>query len=386
MTAPQFKHQDLKLLHPNFDTSLTDLIIELDYLRKKKLEGSTHPQVFFQLKQVFHFLESWESARIEGNNTTIAEYLESKISPSNNNSEKLQEIRNIEDAMRYVEAHIKDAAIDTKLICELHQIIVAGLSVAVEGDKTPGKYRTTNLKITQSAHLPPDWLQVDEYMRELYDFIAEQHGSKYDLLKAAIAHHRFVWAHPFGNGNGRTVRVFTYAMLIKWGFNVGTGRILNPTAVFCNNRQKYYDYLALADNGTNEGMLAWVEYVLKGLKEEIEKIDKLLDYNYLKTEILLPALTYALEKQYVTVLESQILKRVIQLEVIKAGDIKDIFIGKKNTEISRQISRLINRGMLVPENPGARKYLLRFDNNLLLRAIVKQLSEKSFLPVNEEII
>ena len=43
---------------------------------------------------------------------------------------------------------------------------------------------------------------------------------KYDLLKVAIAHHRFVWVHPFSNGNGRTVRLFTYAMLVKLGFNV----------------------------------------------------------------------------------------------------------------------------------------------------------------------
>jgi len=65
----------LQLVEPSFDSPLTDLIIELDYLRKKSLEGSTHPQVFFQLKHIFHTLESIGSARIEGNNTTIAEYI-----------------------------------------------------------------------------------------------------------------------------------------------------------------------------------------------------------------------------------------------------------------------------------------------------------------------
>ena len=69
---------------------------------------------------------------------------------------------------------------------------------------------------------------VDELMSELMDFIAEENGPKYDLLKAAIAHHRFVWIHPFGNGNGRTVRLLTYAMLLKAGFNANAGRIINP--------------------------------------------------------------------------------------------------------------------------------------------------------------
>src|SRR5690606_24214283 len=106
--------------------------------------------------------------------------------------------------------------------------------------------------------------------------------------------------HPFGNGNGRTVRLFTYAMLVKTGFNVSVGRIINPTAVFCSNRNDYYRMLAEADKGTREGILTWSEYVLKGLKDEIEKIDKLLDYNFLRKEILLPTINHSLERKYIT--------------------------------------------------------------------------------------
>jgi Fic family protein len=36
---------------------------------------------------------------------------------------------------------------------------------------------------------------------------------KYDLMKVALARHRFAWLHPFSNGNGRVVRLLTYAML-----------------------------------------------------------------------------------------------------------------------------------------------------------------------------
>jgi hypothetical protein len=39
--------------------------------------------------------------------------------------------------------------------------------------------------------------------------------------------------------------------------------------------------------------------------------------------------------------------------------------------------------MLVPENEGTRKYILRFDNNYLLRGVIKSLGEKGFLPVSE---
>ena len=41
MSAPTFKHYNLALIEPSFNSLLTDLIIELDYLRKKPLGGST---------------------------------------------------------------------------------------------------------------------------------------------------------------------------------------------------------------------------------------------------------------------------------------------------------------------------------------------------------
>jgi len=302
MSEPKFVHYDLKLVEPAFGSSLTDLIIELDYLRKKSLGGTTHPKVFFQLKQIFHTLESIGSARIEGNNTTIAEYIETKIEVKKSVPPGIKEIRNIEKAMAFIEENVKDYPINRAFISELHKMIVDGLAPPPdgEGDVTPGEYRKTNLKINKSDHLPPEWLLVDDYMSELIDFVSRIDSPKYDLLKAAIAHHRFTWIHPFGNGNGRTVRLFTYAMLIKTGFNVNVGRIINPTAVFCSNRNDYYNTLAIADQGTDTGILAWTEYVLKGLKEEIEKIDKLSDYDYLKREILIPAISFALDRKHIT--------------------------------------------------------------------------------------
>lgn len=385
MLEAKFVNYDLKLIEPSFNSSLTDLIIELDYLRKKPLGGSTHPKVFFQLKHIFHTLESIGSARIEGNNTTIAEYIETKLEDNKNVSSDIKEIQNIEKAMEFIEDNILDYPINKMFLSELHKMIVDGLLPPPngEGDKTPGLYRGINLKINKSNHLPPDYLVVNDYMLELLDFIERKDSPKYDLLKAAIAHHRFVWIHPFGNGNGRTVRLFTYAMLVKTGFNVNVGRIINPTTVFCSNRNDYYEKLSKADLGTDEGILEWCEYVLLGLKEEIEKIDKLSDYDYLKKEILLPSIIYSLERKYITDVESKILKKAIGHQVIQASDLKDIFSGKVSAEISRQIKKLIDKKMLIPEVDGGRKYVIRFDNNFLLRGVIKALDIKGFLPVRD---
>jgi len=173
-------------------------------------------------------------------------------------------------------------------------------------------------------------------------------------------------------------------MLVKAGFNVNVGRIINPTAVFCSNRNDYYNYLSSADNGTSVGMLSWIEYVLKGLKEEIEKIDKLSDYEFLGKEILMPSIILSLERKYITDLEAKVLKRAVDQQVISASDIKDIFPGKADSEVSRQIKKLIDQKMLIQEKDGGRKYVLRFDNNYLLRSIIQLLGDKGFLPKWDE--
>ena len=386
MSEATFNHFDLKLIEPDFGSSLTDLIIELDYLRKKQLGGSTHPKVFFQLKNIFHKLESIGSARIEGNNTTIAEYMETNLSDRKQFSEGIKEIQNIEKSMAFVEENIVDYPISRALISEMHKMVVDELMPPPqgEGDSTPGQFRQVNLEISKSTHKPPEWLKVNEYMEELLDFVNREDSPKYDLLKTAIAHHRFVWIHPFRNGNGRTVRLFTYAMLVKVGFNVNVGRIINPTAVFCSNRNDYYSYLSAADNGTRAGMLSWIEYVLKGLKEEIEKIDKLSDYEFLRKEILMPSINLSLERKYITDLESKVLKRAVDLQVISAADVKSIFPGKVDSEVSRQIKKLIDQKMLTQEKEGGRKYVLRFDNSYLLRSIIQLLGDKGFLPIWDE--
>jgi len=380
---PTFHHRDLRLVEPSFSSILTTLIIQLDYLRKKKLGGTTHPKIFFQLKDLFHWLESLASARIEGNNTTVTDYLETKIDKPRQLPHSHQEILNMEQAMKFVDSHVKAEHLDRPFVSELHKMVVDGLPLPLEGegDRTPGSYRSATVKIAGSEHVPPDATQVKEYMEELFRFAEGQGESKYDLLRTAIAHHRFVWIHPFTNGNGRTVRLFTYAMLVKQGFQVDVGRILNPTAVFCSDRDEYYRHLSLADGGTDEGILQWCEYVLKGLKEEIEKIDHLLDYDYLRKEILLPAIGFSKERKFITDGEEKVLRVAAEKQVIQSADLERVLSAKYKSDISRVIARLKKKRMLAPIGEGKRKYLLRFDNNYLLRGIIHALGEKGFLPV-----
>lgn len=119
-----FKHQPLILVNPPFDSNLTNLILELDFLKRRVLRGSTHPAVFFQLKSIFHMLESIGSARIEGNNTTVAEYIETKIVniKKSSPSESFKEIKNMETSMSYIDENIRKIELNRAFISDLLRI------------------------------------------------------------------------------------------------------------------------------------------------------------------------------------------------------------------------------------------------------------------------
>ncbi len=127
---------------------------------------------------------------------------------------------NIELALGWLEstwaADPDNFRIDHRLIRELHRRVTETLSLESEGDATPGQYRLSQVRISGSARQPPEPGDVYPLMDELVQFLNQPDAAKYDLIKIALAHHRFAWIHPFSNGNGRTVRLLTYALLLNY--------------------------------------------------------------------------------------------------------------------------------------------------------------------------
>ena len=187
--------------------------------------------------------------------------------------------------------------------------------------------------------------------------------------------------HPFGNGNGRVVRLFTYALLIKYGFRVSgeDGRLLNPAAVFCADRERYYAMLAQADSGSDEALEAWCAYVLIGIRDELGKLDRLADYGTLTAEILLPALAHARDRQLITAVEEAVLKIAVKGRIVKSADLAQALPGMTGPQRTYQIRKLVGAGMLRPIQADARQYTLGFSNSLLLRGVVRALTDRGFV-------
>ena len=381
-----FKDIPLKLYNPKWNSSLAKTIVELERLREKSLGGPVPPYIFFQLKNIFQMMESLGSARIEGNHTTLAEFVDKIIEgvSKDTKEEKIKEVFNIERAISFIEENI---AIGTKIsraqISEIHKIITDGLTPPPgEGSRYPGDLRPIDVGIQGSPHVPPEKIKVQEYFDELINFVNTPVDLHNDLLITALSHHRMAWIHPFDNGNGRIIRMFTYALLIKQGFQVKTGRILNPTAIFCMDRNKYYDMLGLADTGEEEKVLIWCEYVLSGLKKEIEKIDNLLDLKYITNMVLIPALSFSLERKHITKREFEILNSVVKSKdmTIKSSDLEAIIGKESSVQRSRIIRKLKDKEMLQTIPGKSRVYTIGFANNYLLRGVFYVLEQNGFVP------
>ena len=178
------------------------------------------------------------------------------------------------------------------------------------------------------------------------------------LLKVAIAHHCFTWIHPFDNGNGRMSRILTYSMLRQYGFDMAY--LLNSTAVFCIDRNKYFDMLQIADDNTAESQLKWCEYVLTGLNNEMSKVSKLMDKKFFNEKIVQPAINKAFDLHFISNEYKLVLELVLNAPsgFVKSKDIQMLLKDKTKRQITTLISKMIEADLLQKLEPNSRLYML----------------------------
>jgi Fic family protein len=81
---------------------------------------------------------------------------------------------------------------------------------------TPGALRDGEVVV--GLHLPPPAAALSGFLRRFEQVYSPQSLSKVRQVTAvAAAHHRFLWIHPFYDGNGRVARLMSHALLRRLG-------------------------------------------------------------------------------------------------------------------------------------------------------------------------
>ena len=221
---------------------------QLERVRQKKQElDRLRPIPGYALKSLKESLTlewTYNSNSIEGNTLTLQEtkmVIEEGFTIKGKSLREHFEAVNHQEAIEYVESLISDEYfLNKRDILQVHHLVLQ----KIEKDFA-GKYRTTGVRISGANFVPPNALIVEELMTELIDWA--KNGDLDILIKAAIFHHRFVWIHPFFDGNGRIGRLTFNLLLMKEGFP--------PAIILKNDRKKYYDALNFANNGNYSKIL-----------------------------------------------------------------------------------------------------------------------------------
>ena len=108
---------------------------------------------------------------------------------------------------------------------------------------------------------PPAAL-LEQEMRSFFDWCNAEDPALDPVVKAALAHFRFVTLHPFDDGNGRIARAIGEMMLAR---SEGTfRRYYSFSAQILRNRREYYRVLEKCQKGSLD-VTDWVEWVLDNL-------------------------------------------------------------------------------------------------------------------------
>ena len=115
----------------------------------------------------------------------------------------------------------------SEFLCWLHREFYQRLPEPVHWAKTssgkayrvePGRLR--HFMVDVGRHTPPQFDALPRFLGRFHQFYNSKEIIETDRLTAiAAAHHRLAWIHPFGDGNGRVIRLHSQALMIHHGLD-----------------------------------------------------------------------------------------------------------------------------------------------------------------------
>lgn len=268
----------------------------LDRIIDKKRRLDMHrPIPHYALQSIKESLTmewTYNSNSIEGNTLTLREtklVLEEGITIKGKSLREHFEAVNHQDAIEHVETLARpDYTLTVSDILDVHAMVLQ----KIEKDFA-GRFRTSGVRISGANFVPPNAQKVSTMVDELVDW-ANETEDMHEVVKSAIFHHRFVWIHPFFDGNGRTARLLFNLLLMKEGYP--------PAIILKNDRKKYYEALNQANNGSYGKLVLLIfQAVERSLDIYLSSLeDNADDYKSISDIVLEPEVPYG--QEYVSLL------------------------------------------------------------------------------------
>jgi Fic family protein len=217
-------------------------------LKKEKLQRKRPlPQMaLHKIKESLSIEWTYNSNSIEGNTLSLREthmVLQEGVTIKGKSLREHFEVHNHNKAID----HLYKIVAGTKSlkgtdILSLHSYVLRSIE-----DDFAGRLRYGAVRISGANFVPPAAHKVSKLFDELLAFTNENPLGLNDIELATVFHHKFVWIHPFFDGNGRTVRLAMNLLLMQKGYP--------PAIILKTDCKKYYEALNQANHGNYQKLL-----------------------------------------------------------------------------------------------------------------------------------
>ncbi len=315
-----------------------------------KLNHLTLPQlILFELAEDARILSSHTSTRIEGNPLPLTEVKRIFKQKPENIRDSEREVLNYNDALRQVHDQIQEPSwkLTLDFILQIQQLVTHELVPSHQC----GRFRAEPVVVYEPvsrgiAFLPPDHQDVAQLMTALIQFIIDNQDEIDPLILAGIFHKQFVIIHPFTDGNGRTARLVTMALLASLGLNLFA--LFSFENYYNQNTSRYFQQVGVYGNyyeiADRIDFTPWLEYFSDGIIDELLRVE---------VEIAQRSKAYQLLKPY----ETKIINYIEENGFITNQQYSEITKRAKATR-SQDLRQLVEKGVLERKGRGKATYYI----------------------------
>jgi len=179
------------------------------------------------------------------------------------------------------------------------------------------------------------------------------------VIAAATAHHRFLWIHPFLDGNGRVVRLMSYAMLRE---TLETGGVWSIARGLARKESEYKQHLASCDlprrndldgrgNLSEEALADFACFFLTTCIDQVRFMEELVQPNRLRDRIAIWA-KEEIRGESLPEKSDVVLEAVLVRGEVGRGDVAGL-IDASERQARRVTSALLSRGALTSTSTRA---------------------------------
>lgn len=286
--------------HPELIDLSTELIA-----KASSLAARLHPLVAESIGELVRSMNCYYSNLIEGHNThprDIDRALMGDFSKTHKKRALQLEAKAHIDLQKKIDEGKILFSLDSHFLCTLHREFCSQLPeelLWVENPDTqmslllePGCFRKSHVQIGQ--HIPPAPKEIPAFMNRFEKAYSLKHSHKIRrIIAVAASHHRFLWIHPFLDGNGRVARLFSHAFLLHLGIG---STLWSVSRGLARNVNSYKAHLRQADSARHgdldgrgnlsaKGLVSFCHFFLETCLDQIIYMDSLIEPSMLSRRI-----------------------------------------------------------------------------------------------------